>query len=55
MPHEKAVEIIREGRGTQFDPIITDAMLRIQDKFREPYLDSADPETQEEAPPAPTE
>ena len=27
-PKEKAIEIIRDGCGTQFDPIITDLFLR---------------------------
>ena len=35
MPHEKAVAIIREGRGSHFDPDIVDAFLAIQDRFRE--------------------
>ena len=34
-PHEKAVEIIREGRGQHFDPDIVDAFLEITDKFKE--------------------
>jgi putative two-component system response regulator len=34
MPHEKAVEIITEGRGTHFDPDITDAFLEIREEFR---------------------
>ena len=33
--YEKAIAIINEGRGTQFDPVITDAVVRIQDKFKE--------------------
>lgn len=33
MPHEEAVRIIREGRGTQFDPDIVDAFERIADQF----------------------
>ncbi|MCL2214778.1 MAG: response regulator [Treponema sp.] len=33
--YEKAIEIINEGRGTQFDPVITDAVIKIQDRFRE--------------------
>jgi HD-GYP domain-containing protein (c-di-GMP phosphodiesterase class II) len=28
------VKIIEEGRGTQFDPVITDALVEIQDKFK---------------------
>jgi len=34
MPHEKAVEIIREGAGSHFDPDIVDAFLALQDEFR---------------------
>lgn len=34
--HEKAVEIIREGRGTQFDPELTDIFVSVADMFREP-------------------
>ncbi|MCC6212310.1 MAG: two-component system response regulator [Burkholderiales bacterium] len=33
-PHEAAVQMIQEGRGTHFDPDITDAFLLIQDQFR---------------------
>ena len=33
MPHEKAVAIIREGRGSHFDPDICDQFLLIQDEF----------------------
>jgi putative two-component system response regulator len=35
MPYDVAVGIIAEGKGTQFDPIVTDAMLEIQDQFKE--------------------
>ncbi|MDR1374522.1 MAG: response regulator [Treponema sp.] len=34
-PYEEAINIITAGRGTQFDPILTDAVLTIQDKYRE--------------------
>ena len=34
-PQEKCVEIIKEGRGTQFDPYIVDAFLKVADKFYE--------------------
>jgi putative two-component system response regulator len=34
MPYADAVSIISDGRGTQFDPIITDALITIQDEFR---------------------
>lgn len=30
MPHDKAVSIIREGRGSQFDPAVVDALIEIQ-------------------------
>jgi putative two-component system response regulator len=33
MPHEKAVAIVREGRGSHFDPDVVDAFLEIADKF----------------------
>ncbi len=33
MPHEKAVGIIAEGRGTHFDPDITDAFLALAESF----------------------
>ena len=32
-PHKKCVEIIVEGRGTQFDPSMVDAFLNVQDEF----------------------
>jgi putative two-component system response regulator len=35
MPYEEAIKIITDARGTQFDPIITDAVTEIQDRFRE--------------------
>lgn len=34
MPHEKAVEIIIEGRGKHFDPDIVDAFLTLQHEFQ---------------------
>ena len=34
-PHEKAAQIITEGRGTHFDPDVLEAFLAIQDKFRD--------------------
>jgi len=34
MPHEKAVEIIMEGRGTHFDPDIADAFFVLSEDFR---------------------
>jgi len=35
MPYEKALEIISEGQGTQFDPIIADAVSKISDQLKE--------------------
>jgi len=35
MPYDKAVDIIASGKGTQFDPVITDVMLQIQDQFKD--------------------
>ena len=34
MPHEKAVAIIIESKGTHFDPDVTDAFVDLQDEFR---------------------
>lgn len=34
MPHEKALEIIIEGKGSHFDPDVVDAFLEVQDEFR---------------------
>ncbi|GBU26800.1 histidine kinase [Treponema sp. R8-4-B8] len=35
MPYEQAIDIIMQGKGTQFDPVMTDAVLQIQDQFQE--------------------
>ncbi|MDR0442832.1 MAG: response regulator [Treponema sp.] len=35
MPYNEALNIISSGRGTQFDPYITDAVVQIQDQFKE--------------------
>jgi putative two-component system response regulator len=34
MPHEKAVQIMIEGRASHFDPDMLDAFLDIQEEFR---------------------
>ncbi|MDR2551633.1 MAG: response regulator [Treponema sp.] len=34
MSYEEAVQIIAEGRGSQFDPVLTDTVVQIQDRFR---------------------
>lgn len=42
-PHEKAVALLREGRGKHFDPLIVDAFLAIEAEFTkiaERYTDS---------------
>lgn len=36
-PHEKCVQIIKEGSGTQFDPKLVEAFLNISDKFYETW------------------
>jgi putative two-component system response regulator len=35
LPYGEAVKIIAEGRGTQFDPVATDALIQIQDQLME--------------------
>jgi putative two-component system response regulator len=35
IPYNEAIKIISEGRGTQFDPFFTDALIEIQDTFQE--------------------
>jgi len=35
MPYDEAIRIIIEGKGTQFDPVIAEAVIQIQDKFME--------------------
>jgi putative two-component system response regulator len=34
LPYEEAVGIIIQGRGTQFDPVLADAVVFIQDRFK---------------------
>ena len=34
IPYSEAVKMISEGRGTQFDPVVCDALPAIQDEFR---------------------
>ncbi|MDR0555364.1 MAG: response regulator [Treponema sp.] len=34
MPYDEAVTIIMSGKGSQFDPIITDAVVHIQEQFK---------------------
>lgn len=42
MPHAQAVEIMREGRGSHFDPDILDAFLELQEAFQATALRYAD-------------
>jgi putative two-component system response regulator len=41
-PHEKAVQIIVEGRGTHFDPDLVDAFVKLENTFRNIALTFAD-------------
>lgn len=41
-PHEKAVNIIHEGRGIHFDPDMVDVFLTVSEKCREIALEFAD-------------
>ncbi len=34
-PHETAVKIISDGKGTHFDPVLVDLFLKVSDKFRQ--------------------
>lgn len=43
LPHEKAVEIIVEAKGLQFDPDVVDAFLEAKENFRNVALKYADP------------
>ena len=43
-PHEKAVAIIREGRGTHFDPDVVDAFVELAEEFRAIAARYADPD-----------
>jgi CHASE2 domain-containing sensor protein len=42
LPHEKAVQIIIEAKGTQFDPVVVDAFLEVKEGFRQISLRYAD-------------
>jgi putative two-component system response regulator len=35
LPYSEAIQIIGDGRGTQFDPFLTDVVIEIQDVFKE--------------------
>jgi putative two-component system response regulator len=38
MPFDEALNIILAGRGTQFDSVMTDALISVQDQFKEVAL-----------------
>lgn len=40
--HEECVEIIKKGRGTQFDAEIVDCFLKVHDEFKEIYSNYQD-------------
>ncbi|SET54450.1 putative two-component system response regulator [Natronincola peptidivorans] len=42
IPHEKCVEIIKAGRGTQFDEEIVDCFLQVHNEFRDIYRNFRD-------------
>jgi putative two-component system response regulator len=42
LPTEKCLEIIAQGRGTEFDPAVHDAMLKKLPDIMEVYRDYAD-------------
>jgi len=41
-PHDKAVAIIKDGKGRHFDPDMVDAFLELEDQFRQIALEHAD-------------
>ncbi len=41
-PHDSAVKIIKENRGTHFDPLLVDAFLDIHEEFRMIAIEFAD-------------
>ncbi len=42
MPHEKAVQIISDGRGSHFDPVVVDAFMDIAGQFQQVALRFSD-------------
>jgi putative two-component system response regulator len=43
--HERAVEFIREGRGSHFDPVMTDCFVELAPRFDEIAVEFADEDT----------
>jgi putative two-component system response regulator len=44
LPHDRAVQVIFQGRGSHFDPDMVDAFIEIQDEFAAIAAQFADPE-----------
>ena len=53
MPHAKAAAIIREGRGTHFDPQVVDTFSAIEDTFRQIAARFSDHDLDDRAPGCP--
>jgi putative two-component system response regulator len=49
MSHDRAVEIIREGRGSHFDPDVVDAFVALADTFRNIAFTFADSDEERES------
>jgi putative two-component system response regulator len=32
---DETIKIIKDGKGSQFDPVLTDAVVQVQDRFRQ--------------------
>jgi cyclic di-GMP phosphodiesterase len=47
--HSKAVSIIKEGRGSHFDPDMVDAFVEVEEAFRQTALEFADFDEEREA------
>jgi putative two-component system response regulator len=48
--HNKAVKLIFDGRGTQFDPDVVDAFMETEDEFRKAALESVDSDEERKLP-----
>lgn len=49
MTHSKTVQIITEGSGSHFDPLIVEVFLNIQEQFRDIALEFADSEEEKQS------
>jgi putative two-component system response regulator len=45
LPHDKAVEFIKSGSGTQFDPAVVEAFERVAIAMNRAAADAAEPAT----------